>query len=86
VGEVAVALDHAQQRNDEVFLALRRLGRRRHRRRGHAFAAGDCLVVPVATPLVLTAGERGLEAVCAMAAGGQATILPDGPTMAPLWA
>jgi hypothetical protein len=40
----------------------------------------------VTTPFVLTADERDLEAVCAMAAGGQATILADGPTIAPLWA
>jgi len=35
---------------------------------------------------VLTAGGRNLGAICTMAAGGQATILPGGPTIAPLWA
>jgi mannose-6-phosphate isomerase-like protein (cupin superfamily) len=52
----------------------------------HALAAGDCLVVPTDTSFTLIAGEGGLEAFCAMAAGGQATLLPDGPTITPPWA
>ena len=49
-------------------------------------AAGDCLIVPAGKPFVLRAGDDGLAAVCAMAAGGVATILPDGPTITPPWA
>jgi mannose-6-phosphate isomerase-like protein (cupin superfamily) len=49
-------------------------------------AAGDCLIVPAGEPFVLRAGRDGLAAVCAMAAGGQARILPDGPTITPPWA
>jgi mannose-6-phosphate isomerase-like protein (cupin superfamily) len=48
--------------------------------------AGDCLVVPPGVTFTLIAGADGLDAVCAMAAGGQATILPDGPTITPPWA
>lgn len=44
----------------------------------HPSGSGDCLVVPVRTPFALAAGPRGLKAVCTMAAGGQATMLPDG--------
>jgi mannose-6-phosphate isomerase-like protein (cupin superfamily) len=46
----------------------------------------DCLIVPPDVPFVLEAGAHGLDAVCAMTVGGQATILPDGPTMTPPWA
>ena len=49
-------------------------------------AAGDCLIVPAGKPFVLRAGDDGLAAVCAMAAGSVATILPDGPTITPPWA
>jgi hypothetical protein len=42
--------------------------------------------VPTGVPFVLAAGDDGLDAVCAMAAGGQATLLPDGPTISPPWA
>jgi quercetin dioxygenase-like cupin family protein len=52
----------------------------------HELAAGDCLVVPTDAAFTLVAGDDGLDALCAMAAGGQATILPDGPTMTPPWA
>ncbi len=52
----------------------------------HPFSAGDCLVVPAGAAFTLTTGKEGLEAVCAMAAGGQATILPNGPTITPPWA
>jgi mannose-6-phosphate isomerase-like protein (cupin superfamily) len=72
--------------NEEVFLALGGSAVAVIGGQEHAFAAGDCLVVPTATPFTLTAGEHGFEAVCAMAAGGRATILPDGPTIAPPWA
>jgi mannose-6-phosphate isomerase-like protein (cupin superfamily) len=51
-----------------------------------AFTAGDCLVVPTGASFTLVAGDAGLEAFCAMAAGGQATLLPDGPTITPPWA
>jgi mannose-6-phosphate isomerase-like protein (cupin superfamily) len=71
---------------EEVFLALGGSAVATIDGVEHRFAAGDCLVVAAGVPFVLTAGADGLDAVCAMAAGGQATILPDGPTIAPPWA
>ena len=71
---------------EEVFLALAGAATATLDGAEHAFAAGDCLVVPASVPFTLTAGDGGLSAVCAMVAGGQATILPDGPTIVPPWA
>src|SRR3954452_4035773 len=71
---------------EEVFLALDGEAIATLDGADHPLAAGDCLVVPAGVPFTLTAGARGLSAVCAMAAGGEATILPDGPTMTPPWA
>lgn len=76
---------HALSR-EEVFLALDGSAVATIDGTDHPFGGGDCLVVPVDTPFALAAGSRGLEAVCAMAAGGQATMLPDGPTVTPPWA
>jgi mannose-6-phosphate isomerase-like protein (cupin superfamily) len=71
---------------EEVFLALAGSAVATIDGAPHAFAAGDCLVVPAGRPFLLAAGEEGLDAVCAMAAGGKATLLPDGPTISPPWA
>jgi mannose-6-phosphate isomerase-like protein (cupin superfamily) len=71
---------------EEVFLALSGSAVATIDGAEHPFAGGDCLVVPAGVPFVLVAGDAGLDAVCAMAAGGQATLLPDGPTIAPPWA
>ncbi len=72
--------------HEEVFLALAGSAVAHIDGRAHPFGAGDCLVVPPGASFTLTTGERGLSAVCAMAAGGQATFLPDGPTITPPWA
>jgi hypothetical protein len=71
--------------NEEVFLALAGSAVAELDGEPHTFAAGDCLVVPTNTPFTLAAGGDGLVPVCAMAAGGRATILPDGPTITPRW-
>jgi mannose-6-phosphate isomerase-like protein (cupin superfamily) len=71
---------------EEVFLALAGSAVATIDGAQHAFAGGDCLVVPTGRRFVLVAGDEGLDAVCAMAAGGQATLLPDGPTISPPWA
>ena len=48
---------------------------------------GDCLVVPPHTPFRVCAGDHEpFKAVVCMPAGGQATLLPDGPTFVPPWA
>lgn len=72
--------------NEEVFLILAGSGSATIEDVTEAFAAGDCLVAPAGKPFALAAGRQGLEAVCAMRAGGRATILPDGPTITPPWA
>ncbi len=71
---------------EEVFLALAGSAVATIDGSAHPLAAGDCLVVPVDRPFILGAGAEGLDAVCAMAAGGKATLLPDGPTISPPWA
>lgn len=76
---------HALSR-EEVFLALGGSAVATLDGVDHALRAGACLVVPAGVPFRLVSGPEGLEAVCAMAAGGQATLLPDGPTLTPPWA
>ena len=71
---------------EEVFLALDGSAVATIAGAEHRLSSGDCLVVPAGEPFVLVAGDAGLEAVCAMAAGGEATLLPDGPTITPPWA
>jgi mannose-6-phosphate isomerase-like protein (cupin superfamily) len=71
---------------EEVFLALAGSAVATIDDTPHPFAAGDCLVVAAGRPFILVAGDEGLDAVCAMAAGGKATLLPDGPTISPPWA
>ena len=77
--------DHTLSR-EEVFLALEGDAVARLGDAEHPLAAGDCLVVPPGVPFSIAAGPEGFGAVCAMAAGGEATILPDGPTLTPPWA
>lgn len=72
--------------HEEVFLALAGSAVATIDGEDQAFGAGDCLVVPVGVPFTFTTGPEGLEAVCAMRAEGEATILPDGPTITPPWA
>ena len=72
---------------EEVFLVLSGSAEATIGDERHALEPGDCLIVPVEVPFTLAAGEdEPFEAVCCMPAGGQATILPDGPTMTPPWA
>ncbi|MEP6559657.1 MAG: cupin domain-containing protein [Nakamurella sp.] len=52
-----------------------------------AVTPGDCLVVPAGTCFSICADAAGpFRAVVCMPAGGQATVLPDGPTFVPPWA
>jgi mannose-6-phosphate isomerase-like protein (cupin superfamily) len=87
---VAVAAGHSSPphslSHEEVFLAVAGSATATLGERRVEFTAGDCLVVPPGVAFTLTAGDQGVEAVCAMAAAGQATILPDGPTLTPPWA
>ncbi len=72
--------------HEEVFLALRGEATVTLSAAEQTLATGDCLVVPEGVPFTIQATEAGFGAVCAMVAGGQATILPDGPTITPPWA
>jgi quercetin dioxygenase-like cupin family protein len=76
---------HAVSR-EEVFLALDGDAVATLDGVEHRLEPGDCLVVPPEVPFAIAAGSGGFAAVCAMAAGGEATILPDGPTITPPWA
>jgi mannose-6-phosphate isomerase-like protein (cupin superfamily) len=72
--------------SDEAFVALR--GRARVELDGEAreLAAGDCLVVAPERPFrIRNDGAEPFEAVCCMAAGGQAVVTGQG-AVTPPWA
>lgn len=72
---------------EEVVLALAGRATARTGDSDHALEAGDCLVVPAQVAFTLEAtGGQPFEAVCCLPAGGQATVLPDGPSFVPPWA
>ena len=72
---------------EEVFLALEgrvvaTVGGERHE-----LAAGDCLVLPAGTPFTFDVPEQApFRALACMRAGGLATLVPEGTTLAPPWA
>ena len=72
--------------NEEVFFALEGSATATIDGIDETVGAGDCLIVPPDRPFTLRAGAGGFGAVCAMAAGAQATVVPDGPTITPPWA
>ena len=48
---------------------------------------GDCLILPADTAFTLhVPGEEPFFAMACIPVGGQATMVPDGPTFAPPWA
>ena len=72
---------------EEVFLGLEGSAVATFDGAEHAIGPGDCLIVPPHTPFTLGAsGDRPLVALACMRAGGLATMVPDGPTLAPPWA
>jgi mannose-6-phosphate isomerase-like protein (cupin superfamily) len=72
---------------EEVFLALSGSAEATIGDERHALDAGDCLIVPAGEPFAIaTRGDQPFEAVVCMPVGGEATILPDGPTITPPWA
>jgi quercetin dioxygenase-like cupin family protein len=54
----------------------------------HTLEAGDCLILPAGTDFTLHVAEAGepFRAVACMPNGGQATMVPEGITIAPPWA
>src|SRR4051812_47136198 len=72
--------------HEEVFLALEGSATATIEGIDESVRAGDGLIVPPAVSFTLCAGADGFGAVCAMRAGGQATLMPDGPTITPPWA
>jgi mannose-6-phosphate isomerase-like protein (cupin superfamily) len=72
---------------EEVFLALSGSAEATIGDERHALEAGDCLIVPAGEPFTIASrGGQPFEAVVCMPVGGEATILPDGPTITPPWA
>ena len=72
--------------SDEAFVALRGRARVELDGAAHDLAAGDCLVVAPERPFsIRNDGPEPFEAVCCMAAGGQAVVAGQG-TFPPPWA
>jgi mannose-6-phosphate isomerase-like protein (cupin superfamily) len=72
--------------SDEAFVALRGRARVELDGAAHDLAAGDCLVVAPERPFTIrNDGPEPFEAVCCMAAGGQAAVAGQG-AFAPPWA
>jgi mannose-6-phosphate isomerase-like protein (cupin superfamily) len=72
--------------SDEAFVALRGSARVELDDEVHDLAAGDCLVVaPSRRFTIRNDGTEPFEAVCCMAAGGQAVVEGEG-TFVPPWA
>src|SRR4051794_38530368 len=72
--------------SDEAFVALRGRARVELDGTAHALAAGDCLVVAPEQPFrIRNDGPEPVEAVCRMAAGGEAVVAGQG-TFPPPWA
>jgi mannose-6-phosphate isomerase-like protein (cupin superfamily) len=72
--------------SDEAFVALRGTARVTLDGTEHDVAAGDCLVVaPERRFTIRNDGPEPFEAVCCMAAGGQAIVAGEG-TFPPPWA
>ena len=72
--------------SDEAFVALRGRARVELAGEAHDLAAGDCLVVAPQRPFsIRNDGAEPFEAVCCMAAGGQAVVAGQG-AFPPPWA
>jgi quercetin dioxygenase-like cupin family protein len=72
--------------SDEAFVALRGRARVELDGEAHEVAAGDCLVVaPEHSFSIRNDGAEPFEAVCCMAAGGQAVVAGQGAFVPP-WA
>jgi mannose-6-phosphate isomerase-like protein (cupin superfamily) len=72
--------------SDEAFVALRGTARVTLDGTEHEVAAGDCMVVaPERRFTIRNEGPEPFEAVCRMAAGGQAVVAGEG-TFPPPWA
>ena len=72
--------------SDEAFVALRGSARVDLDGKAHDVGAGDCLVVAPDRPFrIRNEGGEPFEAVCCMAAGGQAVVAGQGAFVPP-WA
>ena len=72
--------------SDEAFVALRGHARVELDGAAHDLAAGDCLVVAPERPFsIRNDGPEPFEALCCMAAGGQAVVAGQG-AFPPPWA
>jgi quercetin dioxygenase-like cupin family protein len=72
---------------EEVFLALEGQARLTVGNTEHPLGPGDCLILPADTDFTLhVRGEQPFRALACVAAGGLATLVPEGVTFAPPWA
>jgi mannose-6-phosphate isomerase-like protein (cupin superfamily) len=72
--------------SDEAFVALRGTARVELDGEAHDLGAGDCLVVAPERPFsIRNDGAEPFEAVCCMAAGGEAVVAGEGAFVPP-WA
>jgi mannose-6-phosphate isomerase-like protein (cupin superfamily) len=72
---------------EEVFLALHGQAVAATEEAEYVLGPGDCLILPAGTAFTLhVPGEEPFSAVACIPVGGQATMVPDGPTFAPPWA
>jgi mannose-6-phosphate isomerase-like protein (cupin superfamily) len=79
------AVPHSLTR-EEVFVVLAGAAQVRIGDDDALAASGDAIVVPVQTPVEITAaGDEPVRLLCCMPVGGQAS-LADGTTFTPPWA
>jgi mannose-6-phosphate isomerase-like protein (cupin superfamily) len=72
---------------EEVFLGLEGHARLAVANSEHRLGPGDCLILPAGTDFTLhVPGEQPFRALACVAAGGLATLVPEGVTFAPPWA
>jgi mannose-6-phosphate isomerase-like protein (cupin superfamily) len=72
---------------EEVFLGLQSQAVAAIDGTEHPLEPGDCLILPAGTAFTLhVPGETPFRAMACIPVGGQATMVPDGPTFAPPWA
>ena len=72
---------------EEVFLGVHGHAVASIDENNHPLGPGDCLILPAGTTFTFhVPGDEPFRAVACIPVGGQATMVPDGPTFAPPWA
>jgi mannose-6-phosphate isomerase-like protein (cupin superfamily) len=72
---------------EEVFLGLHGKAVAAIDGTEHPLGPGDCLILAAGTDFTIyVPGDEPFRAMACIPVGGQATMVPDGPTFAPPWA